>query len=271
MTRIEAAARAIREADAVLVGACNGLSISEGIHLLADNQALEETFGDMRRRFGLRCLLQGMMARWPSEELKWEFWSRLAARWCLGYSASPVMRDLRALVGERPYFVLTTNGEGHFQSAGFDAGRVWEIEGSWLAMQCAGPCHEKIYPSRELLARMASEGVSEGLVPRCPRCGGPMSPHMQVDGSFIPSSDQEARYLDFVKRWRGSKLAILELGVGRRNQLVKAPLMRLAAEEPGARYVAVNLGELWIPDEIAERSFGLDGRLEEVLSRLREA
>ena len=36
---------------------------------------------------------------------------------------------------------------------------------------------------------------------------------------------------------------ILELGIGWRNQLIKAPLMQLAAREPQAVYVTVNLGE----------------------------
>lgn len=60
----------LEEADAVLIGASNGLSISEGLHLFADNQAFEELFGDLKRKYGLSCILQGMGARWPSEEEK---------------------------------------------------------------------------------------------------------------------------------------------------------------------------------------------------------
>ena len=37
----------LEEADAVLIGASNGLSISEGLHLFADNRAFEELFGDL--------------------------------------------------------------------------------------------------------------------------------------------------------------------------------------------------------------------------------
>ena len=58
----------IEDADAVLIGASNGLSITEGLHLFADNQAFEELFGDLKRKYGLRCILQGMGARWPTEE-----------------------------------------------------------------------------------------------------------------------------------------------------------------------------------------------------------
>lgn len=63
----------IEEADGVLVGASNGLSITEGLHLFADNRAFEELFGDLKQKYGIRCILQGMGARWPSEEEKWGF------------------------------------------------------------------------------------------------------------------------------------------------------------------------------------------------------
>ena len=53
----------IEEADAILIGASNGLSITEGLQLFADNQAFEELFGDLKRRYGLRCILQGMGAQ----------------------------------------------------------------------------------------------------------------------------------------------------------------------------------------------------------------
>lgn len=47
--------------------------------------------------------------------------------------------------------------------------------------------------------------------------------------------------------------------------------MRLVASEPGATYVTINLGEVYIADNIQEKSFGLDGQLAEQLSLLRKA
>ena len=67
------------------------------------------------------------------------------------------------------------------------------------------------------------------------------------------------------------KLVVLELGIGWRNQLIKAPLMRLVDQEPNATYVTINLGEVYIADSIKRKSFGLDGSLGEILSALREA
>ena len=52
MNEIKAIGEKIREADAVLIGASNGLSITEGLHLFADNQAFEDLFGDLRKNTG---------------------------------------------------------------------------------------------------------------------------------------------------------------------------------------------------------------------------
>ena len=50
-------AEKIQKADAILIGASNGLSMTEGLHLFADNQAFENLFGDFKDKYGLRCLL----------------------------------------------------------------------------------------------------------------------------------------------------------------------------------------------------------------------
>ena len=165
-------AKKIKEADATLIGASNGLSITEGLHLFADNEAFEKLFGDFKRKYGLRCILQGMMAQWPSEEEKWAFRARLIHHYCGQYRPTPVMEDLKAIVGDKDYFVVTSNGECHFELCGFDPDKIYEIEGNWLAMQCARPCHDTRYPSLELAEKLAA-GVQDRriptvLVPRCP-------------------------------------------------------------------------------------------------------
>lgn len=275
MENLKPAAEAIQAADAILIGASNGLSITEGLHLFVDNQAFEELFGDLKRKYGLRCILQGMGARWPSEEEKWGFWSRLIHHYCGEYKPTPVMQDLRAIVGGKDYFIVTSNGECHFEMSGFAREKIYEIEGNWLTMQCARPCHDTLYPTLELAEKMtaAEQGgkVPSELVPHCPRCGGPMEVHMEAGPYFLPDTAARQRMQAFLHQYHGKKLAVLELGIGWRNQLIKAPLMRLVANEPNATYVTINLGEVYIADNIKEKSFGLDGRLDELLPVLRKA
>ncbi len=275
MNEFDAIAAKIREADAILIGASNGLSITEGLNLFADDEAFERLFGDFKRKYGIRCILHGAGARWPDEREQWAFTSRLVGHYSLDYKGSDAMRDLKAIVGEKDYFIVTSNCEYHFELCGFDPARIYEIEGSWQHMQCAAACHDALYPAAEAIARMreAEEGglVPGELIPRCPKCGGPMMMHVMTDRSFIVDEAARAAQGAFVRKYMNRKLVILEMGIGWRNQLIKAPLMRLTAANPNATYVTINKGEVFIPDEIAARSFGLDGLLADKLAAIREA
>ena len=146
MTRYEEIAKRICDADAVLIGASNGLSISEGLHIFAEDQAFGDIFGDFKERYGLYNILSGLLARWPSQEAKWAFLSRLIGHYSIGYTGSPMMDQIRDIIGGRPYFVVTSNGECHFELAGYDPDSIYEIEGSWGEMQCARGCHDLRYP-----------------------------------------------------------------------------------------------------------------------------
>ncbi len=76
-------------------------------------------------------------------------------------------------------------------------------------------------------------------------------------------------YQNFVRKYHGKKLVILEFGVGWRNRMIKEPLMQLAASEPNAFYITFNKGELYIPDEIQGKSIGVDGDIAEALHEIR--
>ena len=95
--------------------------------------------------------------------------------------------------------------------------------------------------------------VPTELVPRCPKCGGPMDIHRGAGQRMIPDTAAQARFQNFLKNYHGKKLVVLELGIGWRNQLIKAPMMRLVASEPNATYVTINLGEIYIADNIKEK------------------
>ena len=275
MSEMNKIAEKIKSADAILIGASNGLSITEGIHLFANNQAFGELFGDYQRKYGLTNLLSGMLGQWPSDEEMWGFWSRMVNHYSNNYEPSNAMKDLRAIVGDRDYFVVTSNGEQHFEKAGFDDDKVFEVEGDWLHMQCASGCHNERYEWSDLAKKMAESQVDgrvpTDLIPKCPKCGGTMIPNMAASHSFIPKLGVQEAYKDFLSKYHGKRLVILELGIGWRNQLIKAPLMRLTAEEPNATYVTINLGEIYITDNIKEKSYGLDGYLEPILHEIREA
>lgn len=266
----------IKNADSILIGASNGLAISGGIHIFADNADFRENFGDFRKKYGFRNIVQGSFYPYPSEEEKWAFFSRTYDYFINNKKVSPVMKNLYELVKDKNYFVVTSNTDSHFTMAGFPKERLFEIEGNSRYLQCSNGCHDQIYQGDEILDEMAQKQengkVPSNLIPKCERCGGPMQVHVEVDRNFLKGEEWQTSfqaYQDFVEKSHGKKLVLLELGVGARNQLIKAPFMNLVNHEKNATYITMNMGsELYIPDAIADKSIGIDGNIAEVLGQL---
>ena len=242
--------REIDEAECILVGGASGLSAAGGGDFYyEDNASYRKYFGKYAEKYHFNGAFDGMMRPWKSRE---EFWGYLATFLHTTQTAEvrEPYRDLDSLLEEKDFFVLTTNQDTQFIKL-YPEEKVAEIQGDHRFFQCSRCCKDDTWdavkPVEEMIRAMG-EGTSVPieLIPRCPHCGA------------------EA----FLEKYHGKKLVILELGIGWRNQLIKAPLMRLTAREPQAVYVTVNLGEIFIPDEIRDKSYGLDGDLAEILHEL---
>lgn len=265
----------IKKADSILIGASNGLAISEGYNIFAEDSSFLEHFGDFRKKYGFRNILQGSFYPYPSEEEKWAFFSRMYDYFLNNKEDNPVTKNLYELVKDKNYFVVTSNTDSHFTLAGFEKKRLFEIEGNSRYLQCSNGCHNQIYQGDEILSKMAKNQengkVPSNLIPKCPECGGQVQVHVEVDRNFLKGDAWQASnqaYRDFIKHAHGKSIVLLELGVGARNQLIKAPLMELTHLEENATYITLNKGELYIPNVIADKSIGIDGDIAEVLENL---
>ena len=248
--QIQRLVKEIEEAECVLVGGASGLSAAGGGDFYyEDNASYRKYFGKYAEKYHFNGAFDGMMRPWDSRE---EFWGYLATFLHTTQTAEvrEPYRDLDSLLEGKDFFVLTTNQDTQFVKL-YPEEKVAEIQGDHRFFQCSKCCTDDTWdavkPVEEMIRAMG-EGTSVPieLIPRCPHCGA------------------EA----FLEKYHGKKLVILELGIGWRNQLIKAPLMRLTAREPQAVYVTVNLGEIFIPDEIRDKSYGLDGDLAEILHEL---
>lgn len=254
----------INEADGVLIGASNGLSIAEGYNLFADDLWFRENMGDFSAKYGIRCIIQGMALPYPTQEEKWVYFSRIIKEKCMQNEPSHIMKNMYELVKEKDYFVVTTNGEDHFIPAGFLSERVFEMEGKLTEMRCSNGCCDDTYSSKETALQIAeAEKKGERLdkfLPKCPKCGGNMEVNYGESSSFIDKKswqEKAARYREFVNRFRGKRLVVLEFGVGRRNQLIKVPFMQIVSVESLAKYITFNKGDIYIPQEIQNKSIGV--------------
>ena len=84
-----------------------------------------------------------------------------------------------------------------------------------------------------------------------------------------PDPKKKLLFHQFLAKYSGKNLVILELGIGSRNRLIKLPIMQLAYREPNAKYITLNMPqELNIPQEIAEKSVGIAGDIAQSLKEL---
>lgn len=282
--RAERAAEAVAAADAVFVGVGAGLSAAAGFAY--DGTRFERVFGDFAARFGITDMYGGGFYPFPTPELHWGWWSRMA--WCNRYACGvgePYRRLVRMLEG-REHFILTTNVDHQLQRAGADKGRLFYTQGDYGLWQCSAPCHRRTYDNRDAVMAMveaqrgpdggwARMDVPTGLVPRCPVCGEPMTQNLRADDRFVEGAgwhEAAGRYRDFSARHRTGRCVYLELGVGGNTPgIVKFPFWRRVAENPDALYVQVNRDDAAVPAAIADRSVLFPEDAGEVLETLSAA
>lgn len=272
--QLERLREALDGAEAVVIGAGAGLSTAAGFTY--DGERFERYFGDFREKYGFQDMYSGGFYPFDSPEEHWAYWSRYI--WVNRYMdpPKPVYETLLELVGDKDYFVLTTNVDHCFQKAGFDKERLFYTQGDYGLFQCSGPCCQETWDNGEQVRRMVKEQedrkIPAELVPRCPRCGRPLTMNLRSDDRFVEDGGWHraaARYGEFLRRHEGLEVLFLELGVGYNTPgIIKFPFWQMTAKNPKATYACLNLGEAACPGEIRDRSICIDGDIGEVLKGL---
>lgn len=208
----------------------------------------------------------------------WAYWSRYIFINRCTDAPKPVYNNLLELVKGKDYFVITTNVDHCFQKAGFDKKRLFYTQGDYGLLQCSKPCRNETFDNEELVRRMASEQrdmrIPSELIPKCPRCGKPMTMNLRSDDTFVEDKgwhDAAERYANFIQTRKAQNVLYLELGVGMNTPvIIKYPFWQMTMNNPNAVYACINYGEAICPREIKERSICVDGDIGEVITLLKQ-
>lgn len=215
----------INDADAVLISASNGLSISEGYNIFAEDEAFKKHFARFTKLYGIHNILQGALGKLP-EDAHNEFIMELQKYLVEEYTPTKAFASLKKLISNHDYFILTSNADTHFQLNDFAADKIWEIEGNFFDNEQNSP-----------------------------------------DWKY-----QQQNYQEFMKKYAAKKVVQLELGIGKQNQMLKAPLMAIVGQLPTWSYVTLNLpNKLMVNSAIKNRSVAIGGDITTNLTKLAEA
>ena len=113
-------------------------------------------------------------------------------------------------------------------------------------------------PVREMVAKQKNMKIPTELIPKCPVCGAPMTMNLRCDNSFVQDEGWYAaakRYENFIRRYNGPHILLLELGVGMNTPgIIKYPFWQMTAENQKAIYACINLEKDICPNEIKNQS-----------------
>lgn len=237
--RIRALRRETDIADAVIIGAGAGLSVSAGY--VYTGERFDKYFGDFAAKYHFSDMYSGGFYPYPDKETFWSFWSRYI--WINRYA--PIPNDtydmLLKLVKDKDYFVLTTNVDHCFQRSGFDKRRLFYTQGDYGLLQSSNPhgaSAHKTYENKEIIRKMVlAQGyeiaednellvpenaeiamrIPTELIPYCPDDGEPMTTNLRADDSFVEDKGwyrAAERYSEFLREHENGKVLFLECAVG---------------------------------------------------------
>ena len=263
---------ALSEADTMVIGAGAGLSTSAGFNYTGER--FEKYFSDFAEKYGIKDMYSGGFYPFATPEEHWAYWSRYIYINRYMDASKPVYDDLLKLVGDKDYFVITTNVDHCFQKAGFDKKRLFYTQGDYGLFQCSEPCCQETFDNeaviREMVKRQENMKIPTELLPTCPHCGKPMTMNLRSDNKFVEDEGWRRaaeRYENFLRTRNGQRILFLELGVGYNTPvIIKYPFWQMTAKNPDATYVCINQGQTVCPQEIERQSICLDADIGDILT-----
>jgi NAD-dependent SIR2 family protein deacetylase len=254
---IVAAADAIRSADALLIGAGAGMGVDSGLPDFRGPEGFWKAYPPFRGRQFAEMSNPHWFRADPA--LAWGFFGH---RLNLYRSATPHsgFSILRRWAEKTPLgaFVFTSNVDGQFQKAGFDAADVLECHGSIRYLQCTTPCRPDVWSSDAVEMDVDMTTIrTRSEMPTCPSCRALARPNILMFGDWEWSqarvNEQLANYRAWLARTHGRRIVAIELGAG-----LAIPTVREECESRGQPLIRINPREPDTDDGISLPMGALD-------------
>jgi NAD-dependent SIR2 family protein deacetylase len=252
---LQAAADAIRGADALLIGAGAGMGVDSGLPDFRGNEGFWQAYPFFR---GLSYVDVSDARTLETDPLRaWGFNGH-----CLQLYRETVPHEGFEILrrwGERApsgYFVFTSNIDGQFQKAGFDQSRLVECHGSVHYLQCLRSCTPAIWSADDLTLDVDLTTMTcRSPLPKCPNCGDLARPNtvMFRDTAWLWTrcKEQRIRYGQWLDQMAGKNIVAIELGAG-----VAIPSVREECEREARLVIRINPREADPPERGFAFPFG---------------
>lgn len=278
--QLQKAAKMIKEADYILMGAGAGLSTAAGA--VYGGTWFQENFKEFQEKYGNGPYMQDMYSAgfypYKDEESFWGYWSKQATLAGIELDVTPLYKELLKLIEGKETFCLTTNADGQFEKAGYKKEQIFCTQGDYFHIQCQKGCHQKTYNAVKLFKQMDQARknckIPTYMVPKCPQCGGPMTMNLRCDQYFVQDEawyKAEKRFGEFLTKALKTKknILLLELGVGFNTPtIIRFPFEKLTKEHKQVNLLRLNQTEAIIPENLQNKAIGINKDIKETIKDL---
>jgi len=266
---LERAARAVRSAHAILIGAGAGMGVDSGLPDFRGDSGFWKAY-PLYARLGLDFVALANPRWFASDpELAWGFYGHrlMLYRETEPHEGFAILRRWASRMSGRG-FVYTSNVDGHFQKAGFSSEQVYEVHGSIGAMQCLSECGVPIFSADSYTLNIDHQTMRAiPPLPQCPHCGALARPNILMFGDWGWNSSHAETQQQRLRSWLGSvvgaPLVVVECGAG-----TAIPTVRLACQDIARRYGATLIRINPREPEVPEGQISLPMRANDALQAL---
>jgi NAD-dependent SIR2 family protein deacetylase len=249
---LQRAAELIQQADALIVAAGAGMGVDSGLPDFRGNSGFWQAYpalGRARLDFTAIANPQQFLA---APALAWGFYGhRLALyRRTVPHAGFAQLKAWGELMPQG-YSVFTSNVDGQFQKAGFDADRIHECHGSIHHLQCLQGCNDLIWSADDFVPDVDEEHCQlRNAAPSCPHCGGMARPNILMFGDWDWLEYRQQEQAQHQQAWleQVQRPVVVELGAGSAIPSVRM-FSRHIVQHYGGRLIRINLRESEVDHE----------------------
>ncbi len=257
---LERCAALIAQADGLLITAGAGIGIDSGLPDFRGPQGFWGVYPALGRARISFERIANPAAFASDPRLAWGFYAhRLNLyRATVPHPGFDILRRLGERIPEK-YFVFTSNVDGQFSQAGFDAARINECHGSIHHLQCIAGCSEAIWSAGDYYPVVDEEKcLLTSDFPLCPQCHGMARPNILMFGDWSWNEQRAAEQDARMRAWlrRVERLLVIEVGAGS-----AIPTVRMTSEAMPGQLIRINPSEpeLGRSKGVSLRCGGLEG------------
>lgn len=256
--KIKAAADIIKDADIMVITAGAGIGVDSGLPDFRGNKGFWNAY-PMYERLGLSFIEAANPAHFERDPyFGWGFYGhRLQMYRDVDPHEGFMIMQSWINQSNMDYFVVTSNVDGHFQKAGFNENKIYEIHGSIHNLQCLNACTYSIWENKEHI-EVDFDTMQAKNIPTCPNCNSVARPNILMFGDFswIPnrSHEQSNRFDNFLNGASGKNMVVIEIGAGtaipsirhtseRLHRSLNAKVIRINPREPEIKNPNIGISE----------------------------